>query len=202
MTFKTEACIISLPEALHALDNGAHRLEICSRIETEGMTPDIQLVEEIIEKTKLPMRVMIRETEDGYAADDNVLIKMIQSIELFKKIKIDGFVFGLMKDGKIDREKMDVLLIKSHPIPITFHKAIDASVDWMDDLMWLNQQQQIDTVLTSGTKATALDGVDILLKMKSICGNKIMPGGKVTASNLQQLHELLQLEWYHGRRIV
>ena len=202
MVYKTEACVINLTEALHAFHHGAHRLEVCSRIETEGMTPDVHLVKEIMDQTKLPVRVMIRETEAGYEADDEVLQKMISAVGSFKEIPVDGFVFGLMKSGRIDRGKMEVLLQYASPIPVTFHKAIDASVDVMDDLQWMHQQSLIDTILTSGQMSTAEEGAENILSMKTISGKRIMPGGRITNDNVEALHEKLGLEWYHGRQIV
>jgi copper homeostasis protein len=202
MRYKTEACIINLPEALQAMHHGADRLEVCSRIETEGMTPDVDMVREIISQTGLPVRVMIRETENGYEADDVVLEKMIEAIQAFKKINIEGFVIGLMKEGKVDRGKMEILFAHVQPFPITFHKAIDTSVDLLDDLTWINEQKTIDTILTSGGMPTALEGIDHILRMKSLLGNRIMPGGRITHENVDELHRVLRLEWYHGRHIV
>jgi copper homeostasis protein CutC len=47
-----------------------------------------------------------------------------------------------------------------------------------------------------------MEGVDNILMMKSIFGDKIMPGGRITKENVEELNELLGLRWYHGRRIV
>ncbi len=127
---------------------------------------------------------------------------MISAIDSFKEIPIDGFVFGLMKGGKIDYRKMESLIRHAHPFPVTFHKAIDASVDVMGDLQWINQQLLIDTVLTSGQKPNAMEGVENILLMKMISGKRIMAGGRITKDNVEALHERLALEWYHGRHIV
>ncbi|HUR32031.1 MAG TPA: copper homeostasis protein CutC, partial [Saprospiraceae bacterium] len=72
-----ESCVTTFDDALHAANNGVHRIEICARLETEGMTPNFELVKSILEKIKIPVRVIIRETETGFDADEEALQKMI-----------------------------------------------------------------------------------------------------------------------------
>jgi len=200
--FQLEACAVSLSQALEAEQKGAHRVELCARLETEGMTPDLPLVKSLCENLHIPIRVMIRATESGYAADPSVLKEMIDSISALKQLPIDGFVFGVMKDNRVDREAMKELIDHAAPLPVTFHKAIDASDDIMDDLKWLNQQELVDTILTSGGAIKAIDGIESILEMKSEFRGQVMAAGKITAVVLPELHKKLQLNWYHGRAIV
>lgn len=196
-----ESCVTSFNDAQAAQNNGADRLEICSQLETEGMTPDIGLVKSILEKINIPVRIMIRETENGFEADDVTLQKMVSSIEQFKNLPIDGFVLGLLKDNRVDRESMDILLKHAAPFPITFHKAIDLSSEKWNDIAWMNDRDQIDTILTSGGADRAVDGLKEILKMKSQFKRSIMAGGKITEYQLPKVHRLLHLNWYHGKRI-
>ena len=197
-----ESCVTSLKDALHAEINGADRIEICARLETEGMTPDLELVKSILEKINIPLRVMIRETETGFEADEETLQKMISSIDQFKQLPIDGFVVGVLKNDCVDRDGMEQILNHAAPFPITFHKAIDLSKTKWSDIEWLNEQTIIDTILTSGGAEKATDGIEEILKMKTSFRGNIMAGGKITHDHLPTLHEKLQLKWYHGRKIV
>jgi len=197
-----EACVTTLDEAITAELNGAHRLEICTRLETGGMTPEVQLVKDILSKTSIPCRIMIREEAEGFEADNSTLNKMVDAIHQFENIPIDGFVFGLLKNNSVDREGMDVLLRHAAPYSVTFHKAIDLSVNKWDDIEWMNDQILIDTILTSGGFALATEGVDEILKMKNAFKKNIMAAGKIKPDQLTGLHEKLQLKWYHGRNIV
>jgi copper homeostasis protein CutC len=72
----------------------------------------------------------------------------------------------------------------------------------MNDLKWLNQFPQIDTILTSGGALNAVDGIEQILMMKKIFNGKIMGAGKIIPKQLSSLHEQLGLDWYHGRNIV
>jgi copper homeostasis protein len=200
--FHLEVCVVSLSQALEAQQKGAHRVELCARLETEGMTPDFQLVKLLCDELQIPIRVMIRATESGYEAGPAVLREMIDSITALKQLPIDGFVFGVLNSHRIDRAAMRILLDHAAPLPVSFHKAIDLSDDVRDELAWLNQQTQIDTILTSGGAVKAIDGIDKILEMKSQFHRQIMAAGKITSDVLPTLHETLQLTWYHGRSIV
>ena len=68
--YHVEACVTSAAEALSAELRGADRIELCSRLETEGMTPDLELVQQVLDVVKIPVRIMLRETESGFEADE------------------------------------------------------------------------------------------------------------------------------------
>lgn len=189
-------------DSFRSENNGADRIEICARLETEGMTPEFELVKSIVEKINIPVRVMIRETETGFEADDETLQKMISSVDQFKQLPIDGFVIGLLKNDCLDRNGMKQIINHAAPFPITFHKAIDLSKTKWSDIEWLNDQILIDTLLTSGGTEKATDGIDEVLKMKTSFRRNIMAAGKITPEQLPLLHAKLKLSWYHGRSIV
>ena len=66
----------------------------------------------------------------------------------------------------------------------------------------MNDHPLIDTILTSGNAEKAMDGVEEILKMKSVFKRDIMAGGKIMNDQLTKLHDKLQLRWYHGKKIV
>ena len=200
--YNIEACIVSFEQAINATQYGADRLELCSRLETEGMTPDINLLSEILEQVNIPVRVMIRETEEGFESDEAVLLKMKSAIFQFKSISTDGFVLGLLKNNRMDREAMTALIEACSPSPVTIHKALDLSEDVENDILWLNQFTNVDTILTSGGKRTAAEGIDQILKMKQVFKGNIMAAGKITNEQLPMLHHILEVPWYHGRNII
>ena len=200
--YRVEACVVSFSQAIQAQRKGADRIEICSHLATGGITPDLKLVIELVQKLDIPVRVMIRNTEVGFEADELILEKMVQSIEEFKSLPIDGFVTGVMKNNRIDKEAMKRIIIHSNPLPITFHKAIDGSDDINEDVLWINEFPALDTILTSGGAEKASDGIGKILEIKSLFSGSVMACGKIRPHQLDSLHEHLGLEWYHGRGIV
>lgn len=200
--YKVEACVTNVAEAVHAMRHGAHRIELCIRLETEGMTPSLALVEEVVSAVNIPVRVMVRATDKRYESDPLIFDIMSQEISELKGSGIEGFVFGLMQDGCIDRLAMDRLLERSHPLPVTFHKAIDASDQLISDMEYLAAKTQIDGILTSGGAVSAAEGLENILLMKAIAPDKIIGAGKIKAQDVEALHQKLGLRWYHGRAIV
>lgn len=200
--YQVESCVTSLAQAIDAQSRGADRVELCIRLETEGMTPDAELTKSLCDHLHIPIRVMVRSTESGYEADADALQLMMESIKHLKQLPLDGFVFGVMKDHRIDRDAMITLLQHAYPFPVTFHKAIDMSADIAGDIEWLNQFPQIDTILTSGGAVKAIDGVKSILEIKDMFRGNIMAAGKITPEVLEVLHDRFGLRWYHGRAIL
>ena len=68
----------------------------------------------------------------------------------------------------------------------------------------LSKIDGISTILSSGGKATAKEGISTLKNMIAIAGNKleIMPAGRVTNKNLDEIHQSIGARAYHGRRIL
>ena len=200
--YHVEACVTTAAEARNAEQRGADRIELCSRLETEGMTPDYNTVTEVLNTVSIPVRLMLRETENGFEADNHVLQKMIASILQFNDLPIDGYVLGIVNDNTIDREKMLRLVDACGHHHITFHKAIDLTNDIESEIAFLNTCETIDTILTSGGAIRAADGIDMILKMKGMFQGHIMGAGKILKADVGDLHSQLKLNWYHGRAIV
>mgnify|MGYP002795329726 CR=1 FL=1 len=83
-------------------------------------------------------------------------------------------------------------------------KPFDDTRDPLEGVRELEKMGGVDTILTSGGGATAAEGKEILKQMLNICNGSIelMPAGKITNSNLPELHAFLEARAYHGRNIV
>ena len=90
-------------------------------------------------------------------------------------------------------------------LPITFHKAIDDTVDILTAIDHIAQSNLVQFVLSSGGSPTAQQGQGRLIEMRDrLVGHstKLIAAGSITATNLSELHRALGLEHYHGKRIV
>jgi len=90
-------------------------------------------------------------------------------------------------------------------LPITYHKAIDASPDIIQSTQHLIDQQIVSSILSSGGMKTAIEGIDMLRKMQSILHHSsisLIAAGRITSKNLMQLHDDLGLSYYHGKKVV
>ena len=78
-----EACVETLEEAILAERNGANRLELCSRLDLDGLTPNLNLTKKIMEKISIPIKVMIRERDGNFVYSDDEILAMQNKIEVF-----------------------------------------------------------------------------------------------------------------------
>lgn len=200
-----EACIENLKEAKKAEAFGASRLELCSDLDSEGLTPLTTMIEEVLENVQIPVKIMIRPRAGNFYYSEPEICTMINSIYRIKQFKVAGFVTGaLTHDMHVDIETMKRLAEAADPIKLTMHKAIDLTPDPISSLQELSSIPGVSSVLTSGGKATALDGAVTISKMISACKTEIeiIAAGGITFHNLYIIHSMIHGQVYHGRRIV
>ena len=199
-----EACVESFEKALEAQNNGADRIELCENLSVGGTTPSYGTVKICLEKLNIPIFPMIRARGGNFVYSKDEIEIMKEDIKVFKDLGVKGLVLGcLTSDNKIDLELTKTLVNLAYPMEITFHKAIDEisnPLDYIEDLVNIG----IKRILTSGGKATALEGKDLINEMikKSNGRLKIVVAGKVTKENLNELSNLISANEFHGKLIV
>ena len=199
-----EACVESFEKALEAQSNGANRIELCENLAVGGTTPSYGTVKICLEKLNIPIFPMIRARGGNFVYSKDEIKIMKEDIKIFKELGVKGVVLGcLTSDNKIDLEFTKELVDLAYPMEVTFHKSIDEilnPLDYIDDLVNIG----IKRILTSGGKATALEGKDLINEMikKSNGRLKIVVAGKVTKENLNGLSNLISADEFHGKQIV
>ncbi|RME01229.1 MAG: copper homeostasis protein CutC [Bacteroidetes bacterium] len=203
-----EACVESLQEALAAERQGADRLELCSRLEVGGLTPGVELAQEVLNAVSIPVMLMIRCREGDFCYSPAEVDEMLRQIATFKALnspQLAGFVTGALTEvGTVDVPTLSRLADAAQPSPITFHKAIDECPDPLAAIQVLKTLPGITRVLSSGGASTAQGGAEMLMSMIAAAGENltIIAAGKVTHENLAALHHSIGASEYHGRLIV
>jgi copper homeostasis protein len=200
-----EACVDSLEDALAAEKRGANRIELCSALDLDGLTPSQELSRQCIERLGIPVMAMVRPRPGNFVYSEAEIRQMEVEIEFFKHSGVFGVVFGLLTNaGKIDIENTQRLCNQAYPLEVTFHKAIDYSNDPLRSFQELNNIKGITRVLTSGGMDTAWNGRFILKQMNNLPARKIqiIAAGKVLPENRSQIAKLTGIAELHGRRIV
>ena len=200
-----EACVESLQEAIMAEKNGADRIELCAELNLGGTTPGYHLIEKAKAVLKIPIMVMIRPRGGNFIYNPMEIRLMKQSIDICKQLEVLGVVFGILDDKKqIDPIVTGMLADYSKPLKITFHKAIDETPEPVESVKLLNKIPGITRILTSGGKATAIEGAPMISKMikKARPDLIIIAAGKVTHENLHEISKIIPATEFHGRRIV
>jgi len=200
-----EVCVESFEEALIAEKQGANRIELCSDLANDGLTPSFELMEQTISKLKIPVMVMIRPRAGNFVCSKKEIGQMQKDIDLAKKAGAAGIVFGVLTlKNKIDTENTRILAEYAFPLPVTFHKAIDELENPVKGVIELLQIENVKRILTSGGKPTALEGQEVIREMIKVAGGKIiiLVAGKVLNSNVEEIQKITGTKELHGRRIV
>jgi len=200
-----EACVETFEEAKLAEARGADRIELCSDLANDGLTPSFELMKKACSELEIPVMVMIRPRAGNFVHTKKELEQMKSEIDQAKQAGAYGVVFGVLtSENKIDIEKTRILAEYAKPLPVTFHKAIDVLEDPVEGVSDLLPIKNIKRILTSGGKSTALEGLDIIRRMITKAEGKItmLVAGKVLDSNVEKIQNLTGTFELHGRRIV
>ena len=200
-----EACAGSLQQAVSAENLGADRVEICARLDLEGLTPDRKMIKASVKRLKIPSKIMIRPKDGGFLYSDTEIKKMGSNIDFCRTIGISEVVLGaLTKVGEVDIKTISRLSDRAYPMKVTFHKAIDHSNDILKSIESLCHVEGVTSILTSGGKRSALEGRSMIKQIiKEFSSElKIIIAGKITKDNLSRVHGEVGAKEYHGKRIV
>jgi copper homeostasis protein len=200
-----EVCVDNLNDAISAFHKGADRIELCSNLFEEGLSPSFKVLKNSKLKIPIPVRVMIRPHSKTFNYNNEDLLEMKKTIEFCKKKKFDGVVFGCLNNiYELDLKKIEYLTKLSKPLKVIIHKAIDLTLSPVESLKKILKLDNINGVLSSGGESSALEGSEILKKMIDISPNgfEMINAGKITKENLESLHKKINGKYYHGRKIV
>jgi copper homeostasis protein len=200
-----EACVETFEEALKAEQQGADRIELCSDLKNDGLTPAYELMQKTCSTLKIPVMVMIRPRPGDFVYSSAEIQIMKQHIDLAKEAGVAGVVLGLLTpDHKIDLENTRMLAEYADPLPVTFHKAIDMMGNPVEGIKSLKGIKGIKRVLTSGGKATAKEGSETIRNMIREAGEEIiiLVAGKVTHENIEEIQHLTGGMEFHGKKIA
>ena len=114
---------------------------------------------------------------------------MRRNIELAKAAGAKGVVIGILNpDGSVDVERTGTLVELARPLSVTYHRAFDVSRDPYEALEALIGLG-IDRVLTSGQESSVLEGLDLIVDLVRVAGERIivMPGGGITERNIAKI---------------
>ena len=188
-----------------AQQHGADRIELCSRLDLDGLSPDLELIDKTLSNLTIPVKVMIRPRSGNFVYSESELESMENEIDQFKALGVTEVVFGVLNQkNEIDMKATARLAKRSSPMKVTFHKAIDHTPNILGGLETLKSIPGITSILTSGGKITALKGQNVLKEMIQLSEDQlvIIPAGQITDKNIIELHESIGASEYHGRRIL
>jgi copper homeostasis protein len=201
---KIEIACFNLESSLIAEKAGANRVELCANISVGGTTPSIEIIQQARKNLTIDLYVMIRPRGGNFVYTEAEFEQIKSEIETIKKLDVNGFVFGILnEDNTINIEQNKVLVELAKPFPCTFHRAFDAVSNYeqaLEDVISCG----FSTLLTSGTFSNVMEGKEVLKKLVNQAKNRIeiMPGGGLRSTNISELNEIVNANWYHSSAIT
>ncbi len=198
-----EVCCGNQESVDAAVAGGARRIELCSALELDGLTPPVEWIREVRERyPSLIVHVLVRSRAGDFVYTPEEVETMAVQVEEALEAGADGIVIGcLTAGGDVDVPAMEQLVRTvesynlaaellhsdlchaandSHFFPgpsrrasITFHRAFDVCKRPFDAL------EQIvalgcDRILTSGQGPTVVEGSDMLRELRKRADGRII----------------------------
>jgi copper homeostasis protein len=199
---RLEVIASSLDDALAAEEGGADRIELVRDLPAGGLTPSIDLIDAVLARVRIPVRVMVRETISHEVREPRDRARLIASATTLASRPIDGVVCGAVADGEVDRRLVEEILHAAGSARATFHRAFESVADPIAALAELGRIAGVDRVLTNGGgEAWAARGA-LLRRWVAACPPQIqiLLGGGITAGILSTLLPIAGLNEVHVGR--
>lgn len=181
-----EVCCGSLQSAVNAVAGGAGRIELCSALEVDGLTPSMEVLRELRQRfPSLRIHVLIRPREGDFVYTETEVARMEREIHEAVVAGATAIVSGaLTADNEVDMPATKRLVEAAEELPFTFHRAFDVVKDQQVALETL-KALGIQRVLTSGGAVTAEAGIPVLRRLVEQAKGEIiiLPGGGVNSRN-------------------
>jgi len=195
-----ELCAETMDACLAARAGEAHRIELCSGLSEGGMTPSHGLIAEAVERSGLPVHVLVRPRGGDYVYSASEVDVMRRDIAHIKELGAAGVVFGILQPcGRVDVEATRALVQLARPMKVTFHRAFDLTPSLpqaLEDVISIGA----DRLLTSGGQPDVVAGSSMLAELVRLAGDRIeiAVGGGLRLENAALLARATGARHFHG----
>ncbi|WOO88446.1 copper homeostasis protein CutC [Mollicutes bacterium LVI A0078] len=182
---KLEVIVLNAADSIAAEKAGADRLELVTDMAHGGLSPEIEIVRDVVSSVSIPVNVMVRFEYDGFEYTHQQFLELLEYVESVKKLGINGVVFGsLTSEGLVDEDQLEAIIEAADGLDITFHRAIDeVDNNYLTNFNLINGK--VTTVLSSG--GTDYPLIDNLASLNAVSESKtrLLIGGGINANNYQ-----------------
>ncbi len=194
-----EICIDNLESAWAAIRGGADRLEVCSDLYLDGLTPDMALIPAIQSESNIPLMAMVRPRPGDFCYTAAEIQLMKTQIREFQSMGVRGIVLGCLHGQTIDTDVLNDLSQVATGMDITFHRAFDQVSDPLVSLEQLIVSN-IPRILTSGLAPTAWEGRGVLKQLVQQAGDRItiLAGAGIGPANAKDILAYTSVKEIHG----
>jgi copper homeostasis protein len=199
-TLEVIACSVS--DAVEAQSGGAGRLEIVRDLASGGLTPPLELVQEILAAVTLPVRVMLREGNSYEVSGHIERERLCAAATALSGLNVDGVVLGFLRSREVDIQLTESVLSCAPNLRATFHHAFEDTDDPFSAIQTLKRVAQVDRILTSGGSGDWTEKIQRLARYKEQAGPEIeiLAGGGIDQQSIRMICQATGIREFHVGR--
>jgi copper homeostasis protein len=200
-----ELCAETLQACLAAGEGGADRIELCSALSEEGLTPSHALIRAAIEDSGLPIYVLLRPRGGNFQYTPEEFSLMREDLLHARALGASGFALGVLNsDTTVDIDRTRELVELASPLEVTFHRAFDVTPS-LDKALENVIATGCRRILTSGGERDVVAGGANLARLVELAADRIAiaAGGGLRIQNAAWVALTTKAHHFHGsvRRI-
>jgi copper homeostasis protein len=186
---RIEVCVDNIMSLSELINYKIDRIEICSALGLDGLTPSLALVKYAKEYLNTELHIMLRPRSGNFFYSSLEILEICRTLEEFATIVgIDGVVFGCLTEDLsicVEQAKEIIRYAEGYNLETTFHRAIDMSANYFESIQTCIDLG-INRILTSGGKKDVTSGLTTLKKIVSLYGKdiEIMAGSGINIDNI------------------
>jgi copper homeostasis protein len=195
-----ELCAESVEACIAGQRGGADRIELCTALVEDGLTPSHGLVRLVLDRCTLPVHVLVRPRAGDFLYSDAEFAVMEEDIRHLKAMGVSGFVVGILSaDATVDIPRTRKLVELADPLEVTFNRAFDYTADIdraLEDVIVTGCKR----ILTSGGEEDVVAGAAALARLvKQADGRvEIAVGGGLRIEDAAELAATTRARHFHG----
>lgn len=200
-----EIIVLSVEDALAAEAGGATRVEVVRDIHEDGLTPDVRLVEDLLARVRLPLRVMVRPRITFVVGEEAHRGEIERDAAMFADLPVD-VVTGYMRPAAAGGTELDedALALVAERVPrarLTVHRVVERLT--VHPAEALRRCAQVDRVLSAGAGADWIGRAAALARLQAeIDPVRVIVGGGVSAEAVEPLSAAGTLHELHVGRLA
>jgi copper homeostasis protein len=193
-----EVIATTVEDAIAAEKGGATSIEIITNLAVGGLTPDMDLVQGILDNVQVATHVIVRPHAETFVYSDSDKQVMLQTVRDLAKLPLTSVVIGgMIANGDFDFDLLRAVMNEIEAERITIHRVIDHVNDPFAALQTLSQM--IGRVLCSGAPTDVYEGRDTMGAWVKALDKTIhfKCGGGITFENIAAIQQVVNAPMYH-----
>jgi copper homeostasis protein len=199
MPILLEVCVDGPAGLAAAIAGGAGRIELCSALALQGLTPAPGLMAQAA-SAPAPVYPMLRPRPGDFVYDEREVDAILRDIDAVRTYGLPGIVIGAnLPSGALDVSALERLMAHALDLDVTLHRAFDLTPD-LPEALEAAISLKIPRVLTSGGAITAMAGAEMIAALVEQGRGRIsiLAGAGVRPDNIAELVTRTGVTEAHG----